>query len=76
MGRKSKETILKKSRGRGSLINFLNETIVSKLIAIIRDLIQKSIATDKTQDISCADQCFTILRYAHEGIVLKDSCFW
>ena len=58
-----------KKRGRGSLVTFMSKTTISKVIGIIKDIIQRtvskevqeakifSVEMDTTQDISCQDQC-------------------
>jgi hypothetical protein len=77
-----------KNRGRGSLITFMSKTTISKLIGIMKDIIQKTISKevqeakifsveiDTTQDVSCQDQCSIILRYAHNGLVCERLLFF
>lgn len=72
-----------KKRGRGSLVTFMSKTTISKLIGVMKDIIQRTISKevqeakifsveiDTTQDVSCQDQCSIVLRYAHKGVVLE-----
>ena len=67
--------------GRGSLVTFLSHDITSRIVRIIRDLVQESIVRevkeagmfsvelDTTQDIMTQDQCSIVLRYVYEGVV-------
>ena len=65
----------------GSLVTFLSHDITTRIIRIIRDFIQKSIAgevksagmfsveMDTTQDITTQDQCSIVVHYVHDGYV-------
>ena len=78
-----------KKRGRGSLVTFMSKTAISKVIGIIKDIIQRtvskevqeatlkifSVEMDTTQDISCQDQCSIILRYSLKGVVFEGLLF-
>ena len=85
----SKKTLLKCQNdgkiagnyGRGSFVTFLSHDITTRIIQIIRDFIQESIAEevklagmfsvemDTTQDVTTQDQCSIVLRYVHDGHV-------
>ena len=76
-----------KKRGRVSRVTFMSKTTISKVIGIIKDIIQRtvskevqeakifSVETDTTQDISCQNQCSIILRYAHKGVLFESYYF-
>ena len=82
-----KNEIRPKKRGRGSLVTFMSKTTISKVIGIIKDIIQRtvskevqeakifSVEMDTTQDISCQDQCSIIVRYALKGVVFERLLF-
>ena len=61
----------------------MSKTIISKVIGMIKDIIQRTISKevqeakifsvemDTTQDISCQDQCSIIVRYALKVVVFE-----
>ena len=67
--------------------NIFEQDYTSKLIGIVKDIIQRAISKeiqeakvfsveiDTTQDVSCQDQCSIILRYAHKGVILERLLF-
>ena len=89
VGETSRKALLKRQRegktygnyGRGSLVTFLSHDITTRIIRIIRDFIQESIAgevksagmfsveMDTTQYITTQDQCSIVVRYVYDGHV-------
>ncbi|XDV21827.1 hypothetical protein PO909_026847 [Leuciscus waleckii] len=79
-----------RTKGRGSMVTLMSKTTVNKVVELIRNMIQQTIAVevrkagmfsiqiDTTQDLTSKDQCAVVLRYVtdvvHEKLIAVIDC--